>query len=225
MKILLIEDEPGLVLTLTDRLQSSGYEVDSATHGEEGYQKALRANPDLVLLDVMLPDRNGFEICRDLREQGFRAPILMITARGEVVDKVVGLRSGADDYLVKPFDTLELLARIEALLRRSASAAPAANGFEFSNVRIDWQKAEVYRGGEQVTLSAREFQLLRYLIDHSGQVVARDQILQDVWGYQSGLWTRTLDVHVAWLRQKVEENPKYPRHLITVRGVGYRFDP
>lgn len=221
MKILLVEDEGGLVMTLTDRLQSEGYEVASARDGEEGLARARSQRYDLILLDVMLPKKSGFDVCRELRREGIETPILMLTARGQVVDKVVGLQLGADDYLTKPFDMMELLARIGALLRRVPSKTPAA--WQFGPVRVDLRSAEVLRDGKPVSLSAREFQLLRYLIEHRGATVSRDRLLTDVWGYDAVPSTRTVDVHMAWLRQKLEDNPKHPRFILTVRGLGYKF--
>ena len=223
-RILLVEDEPGLVLTLTDRLESEGYSVESSGDGDSGLEKALSGGFDLLLLDVMLPRRSGFDVCRKLRQSGVATPILMLTARAEVVDKVVGLQIGADDYVTKPFDMMELLARVEALLRRAPVRRSAAAGvYQFGNVTVDFKKSEVTRQGQPVALSAREYQLLSYLIDHRGKVVPRDELLEAVWQYQPGVSSRTVDVHVAWLRQKLEDNPQAPRHIHTVRGVGYRF--
>ena len=223
-KILLVEDEAGLRLTLTDRLRSEGYEVESAADGDEGFQKGLAGGYDLFILDVMLPGKNGFDICRDLRAQGVRTPIMMLTARGQTADKVVGLKIGADDYLTKPFESMELLARVEALLRRGGPAAPeAATSYRFGDVLIDFKSTEVHRGGEALALSAKEFQLLKYLVEHRGETVARDVLLDKVWGYESTPSTRTVDVHVAWLRQKIEADPKKPKWVQTVHGMGYKF--
>ncbi|MEO7142505.1 MAG: response regulator transcription factor [Bryobacteraceae bacterium] len=224
-KILVIEDEAGLVMTLTDRLQSEGYAVESCGDGETGLARASQEAFDLILLDVMLPGKSGLEVCRKLRQLGVPAPILMLTARGQVVDKVVGLQLGADDYVTKPFDVMELLARIGALLRRSASvetSRPSA-GYQFGSVRVDFRRAEVVRDGKPVTLSAREFQLLHYLVEHRGATLSRDELLTRVWGYEAVPSTRTVDVHMAWLRQKLEENPKYPQYILTIRGLGYKF--
>jgi len=183
-RLLLVEDEPALVMTLTDRLQAEGYDVDSACDGDEGFRRA--STPpyyDLILLDVMLPGRSGFEVCRQLRQAGVTTPILMLTARGQVTDRVAGLRFGADDYLVKPFDMAELLARMQALLRRAGSShSPIV---QFGSVRVDFRSAEVTRDGQPVALSAREFQVLRYLIENRGAMIPREQLLRDVWGYQA----------------------------------------
>ncbi|MDE3153928.1 MAG: response regulator transcription factor [Acidobacteriota bacterium] len=223
-RILLVEDEPGLVLTLSDRLRSEGYDVDVAGDGESGLARATGEPFGLVILDVMLPGLNGFEVCRAIRRQGVQTPILMLTARGETTDKVVGLKLGADDYLAKPFDTLELMARIEALIRRSngsAGATPA--GYRFGDVVVDFRRAEVERGGAPVELSAREFRLLRHFIEHRGATLSRQELLNEVWGYDAMPLTRTVDVHVAGLRQKLEPHPKRPQYLLTVHGLGYKF--
>jgi len=223
-RILLIEDEPGLTLTLTDRLRVDGYEVESAEDGEVGLQRALDEPFDLIILDIMLPRKSGLDVCRDLRQRSNNTPILMLTARGEVVDRVVGLKLGADDYLVKPFEMLELLARIEALLRRTpGEVAVGADSYQFEDVRVDFRRAEVTRGGTPVELSAREYHLLQYLINHREAVISREELLEQVWGYQSTPLTRTVDVHIAWLRQKLETNPRHPQYILTVHGLGYKF--
>ncbi len=223
-RILLVEDEPGLVLTLADRLASEGYAVESATDGEQGLARASQGGFDLIILDVMLPLLSGYEVCRRLRHAGVETPILMLTARSQVVDKVVGLKTGADDYLTKPFDVMELLARIEALLRRVPSRNPKpAHSYRFGAVEVDFRRAEVAKGGHPVNLSAREFALLRFLIEHRGAALSREELLQKVWGYEPGTTTRTVDVHIAWLRQKLEDNPKHPQYILTVRGLGYKF--
>ena len=223
-RLLLVEDEPGLVLTLTDRLTAEGYAVTSVGDGNAAVDEALREPYDIIVLDVMLPGRDGFEVCRALRQQGMRAPILMLTARGQLVDRVVGLKLGADDYLVKPFEMAELLARLEALLRRVPHAAAAASDqFRFGNVVIDTRRTEVTRDGAIVELSALEFKLLRYFVEHAGATLSRDELLNEVWGYDAMPSTRTVDVHVAWLRQKLEENPRRPQYILTVHGLGYKF--
>jgi two-component system, OmpR family, alkaline phosphatase synthesis response regulator PhoP len=223
-RILLVEDEPGLVLTLTDRLSSEGYTVEAATDGEAGLVRAAGEGFDLIILDVMLPRLNGFDLCRDLRQRGVLTPVIMLTARGQVFDKVVGLKLGADDYVTKPFEMAELLARIESLLRRvPAVPAPLSEGYQFGPVRIDFRRAEVTSEGQTVELSAREFGLLRYFIEHRGSTISRDELLNEVWGYNSVPSTRTVDVHVAWLRQKLEPNPRHPQFILTVHGLGYKF--
>lgn len=224
--ILLIEDEPGLILTLTDRLESEGYTLETAQDGEAGLHLAQTKPFDAIILDIMLPRKNGFDVCRDLRQQGNRTPILMLTARGQVVDKVVGLKLGADDYLTKPFEMMELLARIEALLRRVQPGTPSSGvteTFQFDAVQVDFKRAEVLRNRLPVELSAREFKLLQYLIEHRGRTISRDELLDEVWGYNAMPSTRTVDVHIAWLRQKLEPNPRHPRFILTVHGLGYKF--
>jgi two-component system alkaline phosphatase synthesis response regulator PhoP len=229
-RILLVEDEPGLLMTLTDRLVSEGFTVETATDGEAGLARALAETFDLVILDVGLPRKNGLDVCRDLRQRGARVPVIMLTARGQVVDKVVGLKIGADDYVTKPFEMMELLARIEALLRRAPQAAGAAGEtaaavdvYQFGEIRADFRRAEVTREGAPLELSAREFKLLRYLVEHRGATISRDELLNEVWGYNAMPSTRTVDVHIAWLRQKLEPNPHYPQFILTIHGLGYKF--
>jgi len=220
--ILLVEDEQALRMTLSDRLQSEGYVVDFSPDGEQGFEKATTLPFDLIILDIMLPHRSGLDVCRDIRLAGLGTPILLLTARGQTVDKVVGFKLGADDYVTKPFDTLELMARIEALLRR----APTRTGqgiLQFGSVRVDIRGTQVTREGTPVYLSAREFQLLRYFIERKGITLSRDEILREVWGYEAGTFTRTVDVHVASLRQKLEKTPKKPEIILTVPGIGYKF--
>ena len=211
-------------MTLTDRLIGEGYDVEAATDGDAGLARATTEAFDLILLDGMLPFRDGFDVCRTIRQRGVSTPILMLTARGQVVDRVVGLKLGADDYLVKPFEMVELLARIEALLRRApVTAQSGADTYGFGDVRVDFRKAEVTRGGETVELSAREFKLLKYFIEHRGATLTRDELLNEVWGYNSMPSTRTVDVHVAWLRQKLEPHARHPQFIQTIHGLGYKF--
>lgn len=221
-RVLIVEDEPGLVLTLTDRLKSEGYEVGSAADGPAGLERATREPWDVILLDVMLPGASGFDVCRDLRQRGITTPVIMLTARGQVVDKVLGLKLGADDYLTKPFDMLELTARIEVQLRRAAGPGGQSTA-RFGNVIVDFRKATVTRDGEVIDLSAREFLLLKYFLEHREAALTRDELLNEVWGYHSTPTTRTVDVHVAWLRQKIEPNPRHPQYILTVHGLGYKF--
>jgi two-component system alkaline phosphatase synthesis response regulator PhoP len=223
-RILLVEDEPSLVLTLADRLVSEHYEVETAGDGDAAVDRAVSGSFDLILLDVMLPGRDGFEVCRELRQRGLQIPILMLTARGQVVDRVVGLKLGADDYVTKPFEMIELLARVEALLRRATPAASSPAGtYAFGDVRVDFRRGDVFRNGQPVTLSALEFKLLSFFIHHRGALLGRDELLDKVWGYDASLATRTVDVHVASLRQKLERNPSRPEYILTVHGRGYRF--
>jgi two-component system, OmpR family, alkaline phosphatase synthesis response regulator PhoP len=225
-RILLVEDEPGLVLTLSDLLATEGYDVETASDGLTGLSRAMSGGFDLIVLDVMLPGRNGFDVCRDLRQNGTDTAILMLTARTQVVDRVVGLKLGADDYLTKPFEPSELLARIEALLRRvnKTNLTPVLR-FQFDDVQLDFERGEVLKDGVPVPLATKELQLLRYLIDNRDKVISREELLKNVWEYQSSVSSRTVDVHMAWLRQKLEPNPQLPKHFHTVRGVGYKFTP
>jgi two-component system alkaline phosphatase synthesis response regulator PhoP len=210
---------------LTDRLRSEGYHVEHAGDGLSALERASKESFDVILLDVMLPGANGFDVCRDLRNKGVTTPIIMLTARGQVADKVVGLKLGADDYLAKPFDMMELVARIEAQIRRAATATQVitAQQYAFGNIAVDFRKAEVRRDDGEIELSAREFQLLRYFIEHRGATLSRDELLNEVWGYNAMPSTRTVDVHVAWLRQKIEPNPRHPQYVLTVHGLGYKF--
>ena len=223
-RILLVEDEPGLQMTVVDLLAAEGYEMETASDGPTGLAKAIAGGYDLMILDIMLPGKSGFDVCRDLRQRGSDVAILMLTARNHVVDRVVGLKLGADDYLAKPFDPQELLARVEALLRRvvKENLTPVVR-YQFGNVEVNFLKAEVTKDGASVNLASKELQLLRYLVDHRGTVLSRESILSAVWEYQPNVSTRTVDVHIAWLRQKLEENPQFPKFILTVRGMGYRF--
>ena len=223
-RILVVEDEESLVVTLRDRLTSEGYVVDVAMNGDVALETATRTLYDLILLDVALPGRSGFDVCRDLRGRGVQTPIMMLTARGQIIDRVLGLKLGADDYLTKPFDAAELLARIEALLRRSRTIGDGgADGYAFGSVRVDFRGAVVTRDGQPVDVSGLEFKLLRYFVEHRGALVSRDELLEKVWGYDAMPVTRTVDVHVASLRQKLERNAAKPEFLVTVHGLGYKF--
>src|ERR1700756_4979361 len=220
--ILVVEDEQALRHALGVRLRSEGYVVDMAEDGHVGLDKATNLPFDLIILDVMLPYQNGLDVCRSIRQMGLATPILMLTVRDQVIDKVVGLKLGADDYMTKPFDAAELVARIEALLRRS----PAHTGqgvHQFGSIVVDVPRGEVTREGKQIYLTGREFQLLYYLIERAGSTVPRSELLRSVWGYDSDTFTRTVDTHVASLRQKLEDNPKIPELIVTVPGVGYKF--
>jgi len=220
--ILLIEDEEALQSTLSVRLRGEGYVIDVANDGTEGFEKATTQPFDLIILDVMLPDRSGFDICRDIRRAGLATPILFLTARNQTTDKVVGLKIGADDYVTKPFKAAELMARVEVLLRR----APIRSGHgvhQFGPIKVDVNRCEVTRDGKPVYLSAREFQLLHYFIERAGSTIPRGELLRSIWGYAENTLTRTVDMHVATLREKLEQNPKCPELIITVVGVGYKF--
>ena len=224
-RLLLVEDEPGLQLALSDRLSAEGYAVATAGDGNAAIQRATGEPFDIIVLDVMLPGRDGFDVAKTIRQQGVQTPILMLTARTQVVDRVVGLKLGADDYLTKPFETIELLARIEALLRRAPSAASGASleRYRFGDITVEVRKAEVSHKGELLDLSAKEFHLLKYFIEHRGATISREELLHEVWGYSNTPSTRTVDVHVAWLRQKLEPNPRVPQYILTVHGLGYKF--
>jgi two-component system alkaline phosphatase synthesis response regulator PhoP len=222
--ILLVEDEESLILTLQDRLTSEGYRVTVATDGETALDTATRTAFDCLVLDVSLPKKNGFDVCRDLRQRGVQTPILMLTARGQVFDRVLGLKLGADDYVTKPFEMAELLARVEALLRRARTlAASSADAYSFGSVVADFRRAEVRRDGTLVELSGLELKLLRYLVEHRASVLSRDELLEKVWAYDATPVTRTVDVHIASLRQKLETNPARPEFILTVHGLGYKF--
>jgi DNA-binding response OmpR family regulator len=224
-RILVVEDELDVLMIVSDLLRAQGHFVAGVAHGTEGLSRALAEPFDLLILDVMLPGTDGFEICHMVREKGFEGAILMLTARAQVRDRVQGLQGGADDYLIKPFDPTELLARVGALLRRihKEQLTPVSR-FEFGSVKVDFGKLEVTRNGARVSLAAKEWQLLRHFIDHRGEVLTRDRLLQRVWSQQPYITPRTVDTHIAWLRQKLEDDPQTPKHLITVRGEGYRFE-
>jgi DNA-binding response OmpR family regulator len=223
-RILFIEDQDAFAIGVIDRLQAEGYEVERARAGDVGYERALQGGFDVIILDVMLPGKSGFDVCRDLRGNGIQTPILMLTARGEIVDRVVGLKLGADDYLVKPFDPRELLARIEALLRRgSGQPAKSAELFEFGDIRVDFKSNEITRKQHPLSLSRGEYRLLRYLLEHRGSIISREELFDKVWGMESDTVSRTVDVHVASLRKKIEPDPRYPQYLLTVKGFGYKM--
>jgi two-component system, OmpR family, alkaline phosphatase synthesis response regulator PhoP len=225
-RILLVEDAPDVQMIVGDLLRGHGHDVVVCGDGDEALRVATGQPFDLAILDVMLPGKCGFELCRAVRERGFDGGILMLTARTQVDDRVEGLSTGADDYLIKPFDSKELLARVGALLRRLGKTplTPVLQ-YQFGDVTVDFERRQVWRRGLLVNLAAKELQLLRQLIDHRGQVVSRDLLLARVWHDQPFIGPRTVDVHIAWLRQKLEPNPQMPRHIITLRGEGYCFEP
>ena len=224
-RILLVEDEPGVVLVVGDLLRSEGHEVESAADGKTGFQMITEGKYDLLILDVMLPGMDGVTLCGKARAQGFTGAILMLTAKGMVEDRVEGLKTGADDYLIKPFHPAELTARVVALLRRvhKSDLTPVMK-FQFGGVVADFVSGEVRRDGELVVMTAKELQLLRYFVDHRGQVLSRERLLAQLWSEQPFITPRTVDVYVSWLRQKLEENVQSPRWIVTLRGEGYRFE-
>jgi two-component system alkaline phosphatase synthesis response regulator PhoP len=223
-RILLVEDEPGVVRVVSDLLRAEGHAVETAKDGATGLRRATEESFDLLILDVMLPGPDGFDICHAARQRGFDGAILMLTAKGQVRDRVEGLRTGADDYLVKPFDPEELVARVAALLRRvhKEQLTPVMR-IEFGGNTADFARMEFTRHGRRLDLAAKEAELLRFLINHRGQVLTRERILNQVWKEQPHITARTVDVHIAWLRQKLEDDPQTPKHILTLRGEGYRF--
>jgi DNA-binding response OmpR family regulator len=223
-RILIIEDEPAMQRGLRDNLEMDGYEVDSASDGAAGLDRLTSTAYDLILLDVMLPKMSGMDVLKAARAQGCTAPVIMLTARGEEVDRVLGLELGADDYVVKPFSLRELLARVKAVLRRTEGAAPAGE-VRIGRCLVDFGAFTVKAGGETIPMTSREFDLLKYLWEHRSRAVSRDQLLTDVWGMNDAVSTRTIDNFVVRLRQKIEEDPAHPKHLLTVHGSGYRLVP
>ena len=222
-KILIVEDEEAILMALEDNLRLEGYEVESAKDGEKGFSMAKESNCDLIILDIMLPRMDGFEVCKQLRQTGITTPILMLTAKSQEIDKVLGLELGADDYVTKPFSPRELLARVKALLRRSKQVQQGIEKYAFGDVEVNFKKYEVKKGGQPIYLTALEFSLLHFLIQNLDQVVSRDTILDEVWGRDVYIQPRTVDKHIAELRKKIEKNPSSPKYIIGVRGVGYKF--
>ena len=221
--ILLIEDEAAMAKGLRDAFEHHGYVVKAASDGETGLEMASNEQPDLIVLDVMLPGMDGFDACSQLRKRGVSVPILMLTARGEEVDKVVGLEIGADDYITKPFSARELLARVKAHLRRSTEKVSSLREYKFGDVKVDFQKFKVLRKGKPVDLTSTEFSLLQLLIEHRSDVVSREEILNKVWGYETYPDSRTVDSHILNLRQKLESDPHKPEYILTMHGMGYKF--
>jgi DNA-binding response OmpR family regulator len=222
-KVLLVEDEPDMLLGLKDNFEFEGYEVITAADGAQALERARAHKPDLVILDIMLPKLSGLEVCKTLRGEGFERPIIMLTARGQEVDKVVGLELGADDYVTKPFSIRELLARVRAILRRADGGKRRLARYRFADVELDFEVYRATRAGETLEMSPREFELLRYLIERKGETVTRDQLLEDVWGYDNYPSTRTVDTHIAKLRAKVGDSGSEPRFILTMHGMGYKF--
>jgi DNA-binding response OmpR family regulator len=223
-KVLIVEDDDSMMAALRDGFEYEGYAVAQARDGAEGLRQATQSPPDVIILDVMLPKMSGLDVCRDIRKAGNNVPIIMLTARGQEIDKVLGLKLGADDYVTKPFGFLELMARVEAVLRRATGRATRIEAYEFGAIKADFKKGEVRRNGRLLDLTARELRLLQYFVEHRGEVVGRDQLLDSVWDYDTAPLTRTVDMHVAKLRKKIEDKPAQPRFLVTVHGMGYKFN-
>ncbi len=223
VKILIVEDEPNMVAGLRDNFEYEGYDVLTAMDGSEGLKRALVDSPDLVVLDVMMPKMSGLDVCKQLKAKRPSIPIIMLTARGQEVDKVVGLELGADDYVTKPFSIRELLARVKAVLRRTRTLPQDQDRYSFQDVEVNLRTYQVLRKGKPVEFSAKEFELLKYFLCHRGETLDRERLLGDVWGYDHYPTTRTVDAHIVHLRQKLELNPEKPRLILTVHGVGYKF--
>jgi len=222
-RVLIVEDEEAILLALEDDLRAEGYEVASATDGPAGLSMAESHAYELIILDIMLPGMNGFEVCKRLRQASVTTPILILTAKSQEIDKVLGLELGADDYVTKPFSRRELLARVKVILRRGASPPTELESYRFGDVEVDFRRYEVRKRGRAVHLTSREYDLLRFLIEHSDDVVGRSEILDQVWGDAASVYPRTVDTHIGRLRKKLEDDPKNPRHIVGIRGVGYRF--
>ncbi|MCZ6694998.1 MAG: response regulator transcription factor [Acidobacteria bacterium] len=222
-KVLIVEDDDSMATALTDGFKYEGYEVVLARDGVEGLRMSKEAKPDLMILDVMMPKMSGLDVCREIRKAGNPVPIIMLTARGQEIDKVLGLKLGADDYVTKPFGFLELMARVEAVLRRASGQVAQMETYKFGDVTADFEKGEIRRKGELLEFSAREIRLLQYLINNRGKVVPREKLLDEVWDYDSAPVTRTVDMHIAKLRKKIEESPAEPRYIVTIHGMGYKF--
>ncbi|PWT89286.1 MAG: DNA-binding response regulator [Blastocatellia bacterium] len=223
VKILIVEDEPAMVQGLRDNFEYEGYEVISAGDGAEGLERALKDEPDLLVLDVMMPKMSGLDVCKQLKAKKPSIPIIMLTARGQEIDKVVGLELGADDYVTKPFSIRELMARVKAVLRRASPQSSNAEVYKFSDVEVNVRSNEVLRSGQPIELSSKEFALLAYFVAHPAETLSRDRLLDAVWGYENYPSTRTVDAHIVHLRQKLEPNPEEPRFILTVHGSGYKF--
>lgn len=222
-KVLIVEDDQAMAVALRDGFTYEGYAVQVARDGSAGLRLASERGLDLVILDVMLPRMSGLDVCKRLRSDGNSTPIIMLTARGQEIDKVLGLKTGADDYVTKPFSFLELMARVEAVLRRASRAPEQIENMKFGNVEVNFKNFEATKDGRALELSPREFKMLKYFVEHRGEVVTRDHLLDAVWGYDGLPLTRTVDMHIAKLRQKIEDTPGDPRHIITVHRVGYKF--
>jgi len=222
-RILIIEDDPAILTGLKDSLQEEHFEVITTEDGEIGYQEAKKENIDLIILDLMLPSKNGIDVCKDLRKEGINTPILMLTVKKEEMDKVIGLEIGADDYVTKPFSIRELIARVKALLRRKVEMKKEIEEYSFGKISIDFKKQEALKNKKPIELSTSDFKILKYFIQREGEIIARDQLLDDVWGYENFPTTRTVDNHILALRKKIEDDPSHPLHLLTIHKAGYKF--
>ena len=222
-KVLIVEDDDSMAVALKDGFEYEGYSVVLARDGAAGHRLAGEINPDLMVLDVMLPKMSGLDVCKKIRAEGNRLPIIMLTARGQEVDKVLGLKMGADDYITKPFGFMELMARVEAVLRRATGGEGMTESYQFGDVHVDFKKFEAKKKGKSLDLSPREFRLLHYFVEHRGEVVPRDQLLDTVWDYDNPPLTRTVDMHIAKLRKKIEDNPADPQFIVTIHRLGYKF--
>lgn len=223
-RILIIEDDPAIMAGLIDSLKSEHYEVLTARDGERGFASACSENLDLILLDLMLPKKNGEEVCRDLRAQGINTPIVILTSKNQELDKVLLLELGADDYITKPFSVREILARIKAILRRTGEHQKSIESFTFADKHVDFKKQEVCReNGEIIVLGSKELKILQYFAEHEGEVISRDALLEEVWGYDAFPTTRTVDNYILALRKKIEDDPAEPRHILTMHAAGYKF--
>ncbi|OVE78907.1 DNA-binding response regulator [bacterium I07] len=223
-KILIVEDDPGIRLSLKDEFESEGYAVFEAEDGEEGFEMSVSLNPDLIILDVMMPVLNGYDMCKKMRREGNKTPILMLTVRDKEIDKVLGLELGADDYVTKPFSLREVTARIKAILRRTEDQSQEMNTYLLGDIKLDFRKYEAFRNGRKIDLTPLEFHMLRMLIQKKEQVITRNDFLDQVWGVDNMIvLSRTVDSHVANIRKKIEKDPANPKHIISIRGVGYKL--
>jgi DNA-binding response OmpR family regulator len=222
-KVLIVEDDEAMAVALHDGFKYEGFEVALARDGAAGLRLATKESPSLIVLDVMLPKITGLDICKTIRKEGNTVPIIMLTARGQEIDKVLGLKLGADDYITKPFSFMELMARVEAVLRRSSGDKPAIDSYAFGDVTLDFKKGEATKAGAPIEMSPREFRLLQYMVEYKGEVLTRDQLLNAVWDYENTPFTRTVDMHIAKLRKKIEDEAGEPKYIVTVHRMGYKF--
>jgi DNA-binding response OmpR family regulator len=223
-RILIVEDDPSILLGLETAFQEEGYDIVSASDGERGYHFAKTRNPDLIILDIMLPKKNGLDICRDLRNDKINTPILMLTSKKEEIDRIIGFELGADDYVTKPFSIRELMLRVRAMLKRNTVNERKLEEFEFGEMKLDFKKLEAKKGNQVINLSAKEFQILKYFAEREGEVISRDMLLDDVWGYENFPSTRTVDNYILSIRKAIEQDPSNPQHLLTIHTVGYKFN-